>query len=156
MARKKPSVQTRTATLKTDDEMMVMENSLSKPMIAPIVQRLMIYLGLVTMIVWFVIGLYFLPIIYTSVKSGQYFASLGISRSTASPEPTTPSTTEATLPGIGKVNIACAQNALPVEALQKIVADKNVNSLTDEQRKKFEPCVTEKDTSSPAPTTAGQ
>lgn len=135
---------------------MVVRSVAPSPLVAPIVQKIMTYLGFITMVIWFIIGLYFLPILFTSVKSGQYLASLGISQPTPAPEASSPSTTEATLPGIGKVNITCAQNALPVEALQKIVADKNLSSLTDEQRKKFEPCVTQADTASPAASPSGQ
>ncbi len=103
-------------------------------------------LSVIFYIIWIVVGIALLLIIYGNFKQGAF-------KGLFSPAPAPPAQTQApaetTLPGIGKVNIACVQSALTTEAIQKIVTDGNTSNLTDEEKAKFEPCIMEAEQATP-------
>ena len=99
---------------------------------------------------WIVIGLFFMLLIIANIHQGV-FRQLFAPPQQAPPQVQTP--TETTLSGIGKVNIECIQSALSNEVIGKIIQEENTTFLTDEEKAKLEPCITEKEaTPAPSPT----
>ena len=99
-------------------------------------------------IVWILIGLFVALIIILSYRQGAFTP---LFTTPQQPQQQTQPPTETTLPGIGKVNIACVQQALTEEAITKIVQEQNTDSLTDEEKAKLEPCIVEKESPQPSP-----
>ena len=99
-------------------------------------------------IVWILIGIFVALIIVLSYRQGAFTP---LFTSPQQPQQQIQPPTETTLPGIGKVNIACVQQSLSEEAITKIVQEQGTDSLTDEEKTSLEPCIIEKE-SSPEPT----
>lgn len=104
-----------------------------------------VILSVIFYIIWIVVGIALVLIIYGNFKQGAFKALF----STPSPPPQVETPTETTIPGVGKVSIACVQSALTPEAIQKILADGNTSKLTSEEKEKFEPCIVEAETATP-------
>ena len=107
-------------------------------------------LGVIFYLVWIFVGLFFILFIVANFRQGA-FSNLFGSQPQSQSQPDVQAPTETTLPGIGKVNIACVQEALSQEGIQKILTEQSTDSLTDEEKAKFEPCIVEKETASPSP-----
>lgn len=108
------------------------------------------YLAFVFLVIWISIGLFLLLVIAGSVKQGAFDSILG----KPAPSPVdVPAQTEAQLPGIGKVNIECTQNAISTEAIGKVLDKGNTSDLTEEEKTKLEVCIVERE-ATPAPTPA--
>lgn len=107
-------------------------------------------LGVVFYFVWILIGLFLIILIITSVRQGGLKNLFSPSTSTPSTSQQDQTPTEVSLPGIGVVNVACVQNALTPESIQKIVQDQNTSGLTADEKAKFEPCIVQKETPTPS------
>ena len=117
----------------------------------PLLLRLNEALGIIFYVIWILIGIFFILFIIANFRQGT-FRGLFSTPTTEQQQPVQ-APTETTIPGIGKVNIACVQNALSSEAIQKILKEGNTSTLTEEEKTAFEPCIVEKETpSSPSPT----
>ena len=112
-------------------------------------QKLNEVLGTIFYAVWILIGLFFILLTIANFRQGAYRGLFGAQ----SQQPQSIETpTETTISGIGKVNIACVQEALSTEAITKILQEGNTSSLTGEEKTKLEPCIVEKETApSPSP-----
>lgn len=103
----------------------------------------------VFLIIWIVIGLFFLLVIYSQVKQGAVRQLISTPKQEAAPQVEAP--TETTLDGIGKVNIACVQEKVTSENIQKAVQAKSIDVLQGDDKTKFESCIVEKAVASPSP-----
>lgn len=109
-------------------------------------------LALIFYIIWIIVGLFILLSIYSNIRQGAFSGLLNPGSQQAPASPQEPPN-EATLPGVGLVKVDCVQNAISDETIQKIVQDGNTDSLTEEEKAKFEPCIVEREpSSSPSPT----
>jgi len=90
--------------------------------------------------IWIVIGLFILLFIYANFKQGAFQGLFGGPPPQNAPQTQVP--TETDLPGIGKVNIECVQNALPPESIQLLVTD-GPATLSEEDNTALEPCIVE-------------
>ncbi len=107
------------------------------------------FLAFLFFFIWILVGLFFLVFIYGNFRQGAFRNLFSKAQPQAS-QGQMQAPTETTLPGIGKVNIACVQSALSSDAIQKIVTDGNTYKLTDAEKSKFEPCIVEKEQATPS------
>jgi len=117
--------------------------------------RLLTYLGIAFFAIWVVIGIFLLLVIVQGFRRGAYAGLLTSSQPNqsqqAQPQDTSSQQpTEADLPGIGKVNIACVQQALSPDSLQKVLQSKDVSVLNTDERTKFQLCITQPVTATPS------
>ncbi len=106
-----------------------------------------VYLSTIFLILWIVIGIFALLVIVQSVKQGLLSGLFAKSRPA---QTQTQPQTEAQLPGIGMVNIACVQQALSQESIQKILQDGSASGLTDQEKSKLDPCIVAKESATPS------
>lgn len=107
-------------------------------------------LAAVFFVIWILIGIFVLLILADGFKRGAYqglFGKQSQQQQAQTPQP--PS--EVDLPGIGKINVECAQSTLTDESIQKIVTEESTESLTEAEKASFEECIVEP-ASSPTPT----
>ena len=103
----------------------------------------------VFLVIWIIIGLFFLLVIYSQVKQGAVRQLITSPKQEAAPQVEPP--TETSLEGIGKINIACVQEKVTSENIQKAIDAKSVDVLEGEDKTKFESCIVEKEVPSPSP-----
>ncbi|OGD83412.1 hypothetical protein A2165_02375 [Candidatus Curtissbacteria bacterium RBG_13_40_7] len=116
----------------------------------PLLKNLFESLGILFFVIWILIGLFFILYIVAGFRQGAFSSLLSSNPQQQQQETSAP--TEAPLPGIGTVNIACVQEALSEESIAKIFEEQSTASLTDEEKAKFEPCIVEKEQpASPTP-----
>ncbi|MEX2028660.1 MAG: hypothetical protein WD988_04150 [Candidatus Curtissbacteria bacterium] len=108
--------------------------------------RLNIYLTTAFLVIWIFVGLFASFIVVQNLKG--IFAS---QPATTSTEP--PVQTQADLPGVGKVDIACVEQALSQEAISKILQSGDTSGLTDDENAKLDLCIVEAATPSAGPET---
>ena len=96
-------------------------------------------------VIWIVIGLFILAIITQGIRRGDFTALLASNRPV--PVQGKQSPTETTIPDVGKVNIACVQEVLSPESIQKLVSGGDASFLVGEEKTKFEACVLEPESS---------
>ena len=113
-----------------------------------LLDRVIKILVLVFLIIWIPVGLVFLLSVYANFRQGAYSEMFNTSAPTQNQQVSAPA--EADLPGVGLVNVSCVQNALSSDAIQKIAIEGNTNSLSDEEKSKFEPCIVESASPSPS------
>ena len=109
------------------------------------IERINNTLSLVFHIIWIIVGLFILLVVLQGFRQGAYSNLLSFktqSAPTGAPEVTQPPW-DVNLEGIGKVNVACAKGALPDASIQKLIESKDINSLTADERTKFQPCIVE-------------
>lgn len=107
-------------------------------------------LAAVFFVIWIFIGVFVLLLLADGFKRGAYQGLFGKqSQQQQTQAPQMP--TDVDLPGIGKVNVECAQSVLTDESIQKIVSEKSTKSLTDDEKTSFEKCIVEP-APSPTPT----
>ena len=107
-------------------------------------------LAAVFFVIWILIGIFVLLLLADGFKRGAYQGLFGRqSQEQQTQAPQMP--TDVDLPGIGKVNVECAQSALTDESIQKIVAEESTKSLTADEAASFEKCIVEP-APSPTPT----
>ena len=105
------------------------------------------FLALIFFIIWILIGLLILLFIWANVKQGAFD---GLFRSGAQAPAETQTPNEATIPGIGKVNVECVQSSLANDTIGKIVQEGNTSKLTDAEKGKLEPCIIEREETTPS------
>ncbi len=106
-------------------------------------------LAFVYLIIWILIGAFVGLVIIQSLRQGA-FAGLFGSRPAPAAD-TSQASSQTIIPGIGLVDVACVKQALPQETIQKIVTAQDASGLTDDEKKKLEPCVLQKEAASPSP-----
>ena len=106
-------------------------------------------LVLIFLIIWIVVGIFILLVIAQGIRQGAYSGLLKFKKPPQQTEP--PAQTEASLPGIGKVNIACVREAISQDSLQKVLEQKTADVLQSEEKTKFEACIIEKETPGQTP-----
>ena len=99
--------------------------------------RLNIYLTTVFLIIWIFVGLFASLLVVQSVKQGFLKGIFGSPQTTTTTD--SPVQTEADLPGVGKVDIACVEQALSQEAISKILQSGDTSGLTDDEKTKLDP-----------------
>ena len=108
-------------------------------------------LAAVFFVIWILIGVFVLLLLADGFKRGAYQGLFGKQdkqeQQTQVPSPPT----DVNLPGIGKVNVECAQSTLSDESIQKIVTEESTKSLTADEKASFEKCTVEP-APSPTPT----
>jgi len=112
--------------------------------------KILPFLTTVFFVIWILIGIFVLLLLADGFKRGAYqglFGKQNQQQQTQAPQ--TP--TDVDLPGIGKVNVECAQSTLKDESIQKIVTEESTKSLTDQEKAEFEKCIAEP-APSPTPT----
>lgn len=111
-------------------------------------QKVNIYLSTIFYIVWIFVGLFASLVVIQSIRSG-YLQGIFAGQNSV-PNTQVQTEPEATLPGVGKVNVSCVQGALNQEAIQKILEKGDMSDLTEEEKTKLEPCIVEKEAASPS------
>ena len=101
-------------------------------------------------IIWIAIGIFIAIIFVQGMRNGAFSGVLGGRPAPQAQDQTTPAQQEATISGIGKVNVACVQGALSDESIQKLLEARDVNVLQGEEKTNFEKCIIAK--ASPVPT----
>lgn len=99
-------------------------------------------------IIWILVGIFFLVFIYGNWRQGAFRGLL--TKPQPVPQQQSQAPVETDLPGIGKVNIACVQNSLSTDAIQKLAQNGNTSTLTDDEKAKLEPCITQKEEATPS------
>lgn len=103
--------------------------------------------------IWIVIGLFLFVVLVQGFRRGAFNSLLQSKAPTTTSQETANAPQEATLPGIGRVNVLCVQRALDQQGIQKLL-DGGEAALTEEEKAKFVPCVVERE-ATPSPTPAG-
>ena len=118
----------------------------------PLIVRLIKFLAVIYLLIWILIGILILIFIYGNFKQGAF---RGLFSKPQVPQEQMQAPTETDLPGVGKVNIACVQNSLSTDAIQKLVQNGDISKLTDDEKAKLEPCIIQKEdattSTSPSP-----
>jgi len=107
-------------------------------------------LAVVFFVIWILIGIFVLLLLADGFKRGAYQGLFG-RQSQEQQTQTTQPPQDVELPGIGKVNVECAQSSLTDESIQKIVTEESTKSLNAEEKANFEKCIVEP-APSPTPT----
>ena len=105
-------------------------------------------LAVVFFVIWILIGIFVLLLLADGFKRGAYQGLFG-RQSQEQQTQTTQPPQDVELPGIGKVNVECAQSSLTDESIQKIVTEESTKSLSDDEKTNFEKCIVEP---APSPT----
>ena len=114
----------------------------------PVLHKVNDVLSTLFYIVWIIIGVFFLLIIYGQIKQG---ALNSIVARPAGQTPQVQTSTETSLPGVGRVNIACVQQSLKQDTIQKLIVEGNTSTLTPEEKSKLDPCIVEAESPAPSP-----
>ncbi|MBI2599239.1 hypothetical protein HYW40_03400 [Candidatus Curtissbacteria bacterium] len=109
-------------------------------------QKINIYLATVFLLLWIFVGIFATLVVIQSVKQGALNGILGKQQP---PKAQIEPQTEADLPGVGTVNIACVESALSQEAIGKIFQKGDTSDLTAEEKSKLDPCLIEKESVTP-------
>ena len=119
----------------------------------PFLVKLIKILAAIYLVIWILIGIFFLIFIYGNWKQGAFKELLA--KPQPVPQQQTQAPVETNLPGVGMVNINCVQSSLSTDAIQKLVQSGDTSKLTDDEKAKLEPCITQKEeassTASPSP-----
>ena len=105
------------------------------------VPKVMMTLAAIFLITWTLIGISLLLLVVQAQRKGTFkgLTNPAQTQSQSQTQQQVPEETE--IPGIGRVNIACVQNALPIESIQKLLSAKDISALEGEERTKFEACL---------------
>ncbi len=127
-------------------------------MLPPMLQKVLSYLAVAFTVVWLVIGIFVLLVIIQGFRRGAYTGLLSSADTTQqqTSQDNTTQPTEADLPGIGRVNISCVQQALSPESLQKVLQSKDISVLQGDEKAKFQACITQPATPAPSASPSGQ
>lgn len=99
-------------------------------------------------VLWIIIGLFAILLIIQSIRQGVLTGLFGSSQQEQAVQEQ--AQTETNIPGVGKVNIACVEQSLSPDTIQKIITDKGTSTLTNEEMNQLEPCIVEKAEASPS------
>lgn len=119
-----------------------------------VIQRISLLLPILFYLVWIPVGAFFLWFIVANFKLGAFDQLMQPKPSVAGESASRPQNApaETTIPGVGKVNVACVQSNLSEDAILKMVQNGGTEKLTAEENAKLEPCVVEKESSPSEPT----
>lgn len=116
-------------------------------------QKINVYLATIFLLIWIFVGLFATLVVLQSVKQGFLNGIFGQAQAPASQaQPQT----EADLPGAGKVNIACTEQALSQDAIQKVMTKGDTSVLTADEKAKLEPCIVAPVSTAPTATPSAQ
>jgi cytoskeletal protein RodZ len=115
----------------------------------PPLVKLIKVLAVIYFVIWILIGIFLLVFIYGNFKQGA-FNGLFAKPRPATQQQSQQAPTETSLPGVGMVNIACVQSSLSSDAIQKLVQTGDASKLTADEKAKLEPCITQKEETTPA------
>lgn len=99
--------------------------------------KILFGLASIFFVIWIIIGIFALIIISQSLNAGLLTKQGGNESSAQNVQ--VPKETD--LPGIGRVNIECTQNALKPESIQNLVQSGDISVLSKEEKAAFEPCI---------------
>src|SRR3990167_8596126 len=109
-------------------------------------------LAAIFFVIWIFIGVFVLLLLADGFKRGAYQGLFGRQSQQQQSQAQAPQPpTDVDLPGIGKVNVECAQSTLSDESIQKNVTEESTKSLTAEEKASIEKCIVEP-APSPTPT----
>lgn len=115
--------------------------------IFPFFKALFVLMMVVSMAIWIFLGGLFSIFIIRSFRDGSLQKLLSAQQTQQAQtqqqatQEQTQRPTEANLPGIGRVNIACVQEALSDSSIKNLVQAENVKVLTAEEKARFEKCL---------------
>ncbi len=116
-------------------------------------QKVNVYLTTIFLILWIFVGLFGSLVVVQSVKQGFLQGVFGKpQQASTQSQPQT----EADLPGVGKVNIACTEQALSQDSIQKLLVKGDTSVLTADQKAKLDPCIVAKASATPSATPTTQ
>lgn len=116
-------------------------------------QKVNVYLTTIFLILWIFIGLFGSLVVVQSVKQGFLQGIFG--KSQQAPAQSQPQA-EADLPGVGKVNITCTEQALSQDSIQKLLAKGDNSVLTADEKAKLQPCIVAAASATPSATPGAQ
>ena len=114
----------------------------------PFLVKLIKILAAIYLVIWILIGIFFLIFIYGNWKQGAFKGLLA--KPQPVPQQQTQAPVETNLPGVGMVNINCVQSSLSTDAIQKLVQSGDTSKLTDDEKAKLEPCIIQKEEAPPS------
>ncbi|OGE11066.1 hypothetical protein A3A60_03290 [Candidatus Curtissbacteria bacterium RIFCSPLOWO2_01_FULL_42_26] len=114
----------------------------------PFLVKLIKILAAIYLVIWILIGIFFLIFIYGNWKQGAFKELLA--KPQPVPQQQTQAPVETNLPGVGMVNINCVQSSLSTDAIQKLVQSGDTSKLTDDEKAKLEPCIIQKEEAAPS------
>jgi hypothetical protein len=129
---------------------------MSKINLASKLEKINIYLTTIFLLLWIFIGIFGSLVVIQSVKQGFLKGVFSSSVQTPASASQAPAQTEADLPGVGRVNIACVQQALSSDAIQKVLTAGNTDGLTDTEKTKLAPCIVAPINATPSATPAAR
>ncbi len=112
-----------------------------------------VYLATIFLLIWIFVGLFASLVVLQSIKQG--FLN-GIFSKTQAPVSQTQPQTEADLPGVGTVNIACTEQALSQATIQNIMTKGDASVLTADEKTKLAPCIVAPANATPSATPTAQ
>ena len=114
----------------------------------PFLVKLIKILAAIYLVIWILIGIFFLIFIYGNWKQGAFKELLA--KPQPVPQQQTQAPVETNLPGVGMVNINCVHSSLSTDAIQKLVQSGDTSKLTDDEKAKLEPCIIQKEEAAPS------
>lgn len=128
--------------------------SIARVNLAERLQKVNIYLATIFLLLWIFVGLFASLVVVQSLRQGFLKGVFSAPQST--PVSQSQQQTEADLPGVGKVNIACTEQALSQDSLQKILTSGDTSALTADEKTKLEPCIVAPASATPSASPASQ
>ena len=112
----------------------------------PFFKALFILLAVVSMIIWIFVGGAISLLIIQSARQGTLERILGGGAQQDKAQQTQQSqqqqqSTEANIPGVGRVSIACVKNALSDTSIKNLVVAGNTSVLSVDEKARFEKCL---------------
>lgn len=139
---------------KTTEQVLVKSRTILKSSFELLTKKIVLILASIFFIIWILIGIFILLVIIQGFRQGTYQQYLNPQKRDTAQDPQSQAPNEVALPGIGTVNVECVQTSISTESISKLVETGSTDSLEGEEKAKFEKCIVEKDTSSPATSTA--
>ena len=126
----------------------------SRPKIAvkPTLKGSVATLSIAFFVIWIVIGLFVGLLMVQGLRRGVFDNLLFGPKAVDDTQAQAQGPTEANLPGIGQVNVSCVRSALSQETIEKLVESQNMSVLSEEEKTKLEPCITQKEEATPSGT----
>lgn len=118
-------------------EIKAVEKPAGKFSVFSLIYKLNLIFALVFLVLWILIGVFFSFLIMENLKamaSQKVTDSIGTQTNQSAP-------TETSMPGVGKVNIACVEKAVSSDTIQKVFTDNGTNNLSADDKAKLEACV---------------
>lgn len=125
---------------------------LAKPKITlrPTLKGVVASLSIGFFVIWIAIGLFIGLLMVQGLRRGVFDNLLFSPTTVDDAQAQAQGPEEANLPGVGQVNVPCVRTALSQEAIQKIVESQDMSVLSDDEKTKLEPCITQKEQATPS------